>query len=86
LTRGRTEPDRAGAAAGERARARAAAVTIVGAMLAWFALTWLGGALGWPVALAFVFDLACLAALAWALYVLAGAWRALRRDEREKGH
>jgi hypothetical protein len=54
-------------------------------MCAWFALTWAGGAMGWPVALAFAFDLACLAALGWALYGLAGAWLALRRDEREKG-
>jgi hypothetical protein len=82
----RQGPERSDAGAeAARSRARAAAFTIVGAMCVWFALTWAGGAMGWPVALAFAFDLACLAALGWALYGLAGAWLVLRRDEREKG-
>ncbi len=45
---------------------RRAAVVVVAAMVLWMAGNWLGGRMGWPIALAFALDAACLAALAWA--------------------
>jgi hypothetical protein len=62
-------------------RTRVAAAVLIGAVVAWMALSWAGGALGWPVGLAFVFDLACLAALVWALNVFLGAWRMRRAGD-----
>jgi hypothetical protein len=67
-------------AAGSR-RTRVAAAVLIAAVLAWMALSWAGGALGWPVGLAFVFDVACLAALVWALTVFLGAWRMRRAGD-----
>ncbi|MEM6743457.1 MAG: DUF5337 family protein [Pseudomonadota bacterium] len=44
-------------------------------MLAWMGLSVLGGRLGLPVRFAFLVDFACLAAFAWALFVLIDVWR-----------
>jgi membrane protein implicated in regulation of membrane protease activity len=66
---------------GDEARRRAvrrASIVIAAAMLAWFGLTALGGALGLPPGLAFVADLAALAALGWAMVTLYRVWRARR--------
>jgi len=49
-------------------------------MLVWLSAQWLGGRLGWPVALAFVIDLAALAAFAWALVETYRIWRARRES------
>jgi Na+/pantothenate symporter len=76
-TRRDRERDRAEAL---RARARLAALVIIVAFLLWMAANWIGGSVGLPVGLALALDLACLAALGWALVTLIGIWRA-RRDE-----
>lgn len=66
---------------GLRAQTRLAAVVIIVAMVAWMAGSMLGGALGVPVRFAFLLDLACLAALTFALVVLLRVWRARRELE-----
>ncbi|MEM6438887.1 MAG: DUF5337 domain-containing protein [Pseudomonadota bacterium] len=60
---------------GETARIRLASIVIIVAMLAWMGLSVLGGRLGLPVRFAFLVDFACLAAFAWALFVLIDVWR-----------
>lgn len=59
---------------------RWATIVIVGAFLAWMGASALGGALGLPVRFAFLIDLACMAALIWALVVLFRVWRSRRND------
>lgn len=66
---------------GLRAQARAAAIVILVAMVAWMAGAWAGGVLGLPVRFAFLLDLACLAALIWSLVVLTRVWLARRQEE-----
>ena len=60
----------------ERAQTRRAAMVIFIALAGWMALSALGGAMGWPLRLAFLFDLAALAAVGWALWVIIRVWRA----------
>jgi hypothetical protein len=55
-------------------------MAVIAAFLGWMAFSWIGGALGLPVALALAADIVCLAVLGWALVTLIGIWRA-RRDE-----
>jgi len=45
-------------------------------MLLWMASQWIGGQIGLAARFAFLFDLAALAAFAWALIVLIRVWRA----------
>lgn len=59
----------------DRAQIRLAAGVIVVAMLLWMGASFLGGELGLPVRFAFLVDMLCLAALAWALWVLFNVWR-----------
>ncbi|MCX7890339.1 MAG: DUF5337 domain-containing protein [Rhodobacteraceae bacterium] len=66
----------------ERAMARQgrmAALVIAGTMLLWIGAQALGARLGWDPALAFVFDIAALAAFVWALAVAARLWQRQRR-------
>lgn len=58
---------------------RRVAVVVVATPLLWLALQWLGGQMGWPPGLVFVFDLGALAAFLWAIVVTVGLWRA-RKD------
>ena len=59
---------------------RQASIVIVVGFLAWMGFQLGGAAMGLPVRLAFLADLAMLAALAWALFVLINVWR-VRRSE-----
>ncbi|SMX34106.1 DUF5337 domain-containing protein [Actibacterium lipolyticum] len=58
---------------------RVAALVIAGTMILWVGAQWLGGQLGLPTRFAFLFDLAAMAALFWALVVTYQIWRR-RRD------
>jgi len=57
-------------------QARLAAVVIFATMIIWMALQWIGGQIGLPARFVFLFDLAAMAAFAWALIVLFRVWRA----------
>jgi len=69
-----TPEDRANARQG-----RLAALVIAVTMLLWMGVQALGPRLGWHPSLAFLFDLAALAAFVWALAV---AWRLWQRQRR----
>ena len=58
-----------------RRDARLIAFVIAGTMLAWMAAQWLGGKMGLEARYVFLFDLAALAAFAWALVVTFQIWR-----------
>jgi hypothetical protein len=60
-------------------KARLAGTVMAVTMVAWMAAQWIGGRLGLEARYAFLFDLAALAALFWALVVTYQIWRA-RRD------
>jgi hypothetical protein len=62
-------------------RGRLVALVMAGTMAAWIALQWIGGALGLPIALAIVLDLAALTVFAWALVNTYRIWRR-RREMR----
>ena len=66
-----------------RRQGQTVAVVMAVTMVAWLGLQALGGALGWPARLAFLFDLAALAAFAWALIVTVGLWRRHSRGPRD---
>ena len=59
----------------DKAQTRLASIVIAVAMILWLGLSWLGGELGLPVRYAFLLDMACLAALGWALVNLFLVWR-----------
>ena len=63
-----------------RRQTRQAAIVIIVGFLGWMAFSLFGGAMGLPVRFAFLADLAMLAALAWALFVLINVWRARRSE------
>ena len=69
-----------GKQAGQK-QARQASIVILVAIIGWMAASWIGGQMNWPVRFAFLFDLAALAALFWALVVLFKVWRKGRKDE-----
>jgi hypothetical protein len=59
-----------------RARqARLVAIVIAATALLWMAAQWLGGAMGWQARYAVLFDLAALAAFAWAMIATWRLWR-----------
>ncbi len=62
-------------------KGRMVALVIAATMLLWMGAQWLGGQMGWPVRFVFLFDLAAIAALVWALVVTYQIWRA-RRDNQ----
>ncbi len=57
---------------------RLVAIVLAGTMIAWVGGQWLGGAMGWNVRYAFLFDLAALAGFIWALVVTYQIWRTRR--------
>jgi len=57
---------------------RLASIVMAAAMVLWMGARCLGGRLGWPARLAFLFDLAAIAALVWALVVTYWVWKAQR--------
>lgn len=64
-----------------RGQIRLAAIVMAATMILWMAASFLGGQLGLPPRFAFLFDLAAIAALVWALFVTYWVWKA-RRAER----
>ena len=62
--------------------ARIAAIVIAATMVLWMGAQFLGGQLGLPGRYVFLFDLAAIAALVWALIVTYQIWTA-RRQERD---
>jgi hypothetical protein len=62
-------------------KGRTVGVVIAVTMLVWMGAQWVGSQMGWPVRFVFLFDLAAIAALFWALVVTMQIWRA-RRDNR----
>ena len=62
-------------------KGRTVGVVIAATMVVWMGAQWLGSQMGWPVRFVFLFDLAAIAALIWALVVTMQIWRA-RRDNR----
>ena len=71
----RGEEAMAGRSDSDRAQVRQACIVILVAMLTWFGFSALGAELDLPVRFAFLADMLCLAALAWALWVLFHVWR-----------
>lgn len=65
-------------------KGRVAALVIAGAMLLWMMMQAIGAHLGWPARLAFLFDLAAIAALFWALVVTYQVWQG--RKKLRAGH
>ena len=63
-----------------RKQIRLASQVIFGAMVLWLIGPWVGGAMGLAPRFAFLLDLACLAALVWALVVLLRAWMARNQE------
>lgn len=63
-------------------KARIAAIVMAATMILWMGAQLLGGQLGLPVRFVFLFDLAAIAALVWALIVTYQVWQA-RRAERD---
>lgn len=62
---------------------RIAAIVMAAAMLLWMGGQYLGGQLGWPVRFVFLFDLAAMAALVWALFVTYQVWKARRQNDKD---
>jgi len=62
-------------------KGRTVGVVIAVTMLVWMGAQWVGSQMDWPVRFVFLFDLAAIAALFWALVVTMQIWRA-RRDNR----
>ena len=60
---------------------RLVAIVIAVTMVAWIGLNFAGRHFGWPLRLAFLFDLAAIAALVWSLVVTVWIWRGRKRDE-----
>ncbi|MBF9036720.1 hypothetical protein HKCCE2091_20995 [Rhodobacterales bacterium HKCCE2091] len=60
-------------------RARRAALAMALTMVTWMGAQLLGARLGWDPRLSFLFDIAAIVALVWALYVTYQIYRA-RRD------
>jgi len=62
-------------------KGRTVGVVIAVTMLVWMGAQWVGSQMDWPVRFVFLFDLAAIGALIWALVVTMQIWRA-RRDNR----
>ena len=59
-------------------QARIASIVIALPMMLWMAAQWIGGKVGLETRFVFLFDLAALAGLAWALIVTWQVWRKRR--------
>ena len=64
-----------------RRQARIAAIVICATVVLWLGASWIGGRIGLPIRWAFLFDLAAMAAFAWALFVLFQVWRGGRQTK-----
>jgi len=63
-------------------KGRTVGVVIALTMLLWMGAQWLGAQMGWPVRFVFLFDLAAIAALIWALVVTYQIWRTRQTNRR----
>ncbi len=54
---------------------RMAAIVMAATMVLWMGAQFLGSQLGWPARFVFLFDLAAIAALVWALLVTYWVWK-----------
>ena len=63
-------------------KGRTVGVVIALAMLVWMGAQWLGAQMGWPIRFVFLFDLAAIAAMIWALVVTYQIWRARQNNRR----
>lgn len=59
-------------------QARLAAIVMAGTMILWMGAQVVGGEMGWPVRLIYLFDLAALAGFIWSLAVTYQIWRKRR--------
>ncbi|MEM9709456.1 MAG: DUF5337 domain-containing protein [Pseudomonadota bacterium] len=59
-------------------QARLASVVIACTMIFWMAAQWFGGKLGLEARFVFLFDMAALAGLLWALFVTWQVWKKRR--------
>lgn len=57
---------------------RRAAIVMAATMILWMGAQYLGGQMGLPVRFAFLFDIAAMAALVWALVVTYWVWKERR--------
>lgn len=67
-----------------RSQIRRAAIVMAATMVIWMAANFAGGQLGLPARFAFLFDLAAIAALVWALIVTYWVWKARRGDSANR--
>ncbi len=67
-----------------RGQIRLAAIVMAATMVLWMGAQFLGGRLGLPVRFVFLFDLAAIAALVWALFVTYWVWKARRSDGSDR--
>lgn len=58
---------------------RRAAIVMAATMVIWMGAQFLGGQMGWPARFVFLFDLAAIAALVWALVVTYWVWKERKR-------
>jgi hypothetical protein len=63
---------------GSAKQARLAAIVMVATMVLWMGVQVVGGEMGWPVKLTFLFDLMALAGFIWSLAVTYQIWRKRR--------
>ncbi len=61
---------------------RRAAIVMAATMVIWMGAQFLGGQLGLPVRFVFLFDIAAMAALVWALVVTYWVWKERRAKSR----
>lgn len=59
---------------------RMAAIVMAAAMVFWVGAQYLGRVFDWPARFAFLFDLAAIAALVWALVVTYWVWKERKRS------
>ena len=67
-----------------RRQIRMAALVMAVTMVLWMGASFLGGQRGLPIRLAFLFDLAAIAALVWALIVTYWVWKARRAERMDR--
>ncbi len=59
---------------------RRAAIVMAATMVLWMGAQFVGGQMGWPTRVAFLFDLAAIGALVWALVVTYWVWKERRQS------
>ncbi|MEJ6391347.1 DUF5337 domain-containing protein [Gymnodinialimonas ulvae] len=59
---------------------RRAALVMAATMVLWMGAQFVGGQLGWPARVVFLFDLAAIGALVWALVVTYWVWKERRQS------